>query len=105
MPVYLELFHGRKDPEAVMDDWGEEGPIFGPYAHAHTTYQSDIRMGDEKGTMNFFTINDKHGLVFYDGVWYGDWSVFADDVFSQEKDRIGSRLIEYDSSLADPIRF
>jgi len=28
-----------------MDDWGTDGPVFGPYLFAHTTYGWDIKMG------------------------------------------------------------
>lgn len=35
MSYYLHLFHGRKDPNQQMDDWGEDGPYIGPL-HAVT---------------------------------------------------------------------
>jgi hypothetical protein len=38
--LYIRLFHGRVDPEQDMDDWGSDGPIFGPYHFVHTTYTS-----------------------------------------------------------------
>jgi len=27
MPVYLELFHGRKSVDEELNDWGSQGPI------------------------------------------------------------------------------
>ncbi len=28
--LYLRLYHGRKDPQEDLEDWGSAGPIFGP---------------------------------------------------------------------------
>lgn len=36
--LYIRLFHGRTDPNQDMDDWGTDGPVFGPYEFVHTTY-------------------------------------------------------------------
>ena len=68
---YLKLFHGRERPDEPLDDWGEPGPIFGPYPFFHTTYQSDIKFDDDRGVLRI--VGD---LVYYDGMFYGDWSVF-----------------------------
>ena len=69
--VYIELLHGRKTPDEVMDDFGPDGPVFGPFEWVHTTYGCDIKLGDDG------ELQDKDGLVYYDGMWYGDWSVFS----------------------------
>ena len=29
--VYLHLFHGRAEPDQSLDDWGEQGPVLGPF--------------------------------------------------------------------------
>ena len=47
--LYIRLFHGRVDPEQDMDDWGSDGPIFGPYHFVHTTYTSFVRLGRQDG--------------------------------------------------------
>ncbi len=88
MGVYLRLFHGRKDPRQEMDDWGEQGPIFGPYDYAHTTYASDIKLGPSEQDNHELRI--KGALAYYNGMYYGDWSVStmgADtvDTFDPEK--------------------
>jgi hypothetical protein len=36
--LYLHLYHGRKDPDENLEDWGSEGPVIGPLAYVHTTY-------------------------------------------------------------------
>ena len=69
--VYLELFHGRKSPHDELADWGTDGPIFGPYPFIHTTYGATIRLGDAH---MLGTVAD---LVYYDGMYYGDWTVTA----------------------------
>src|SRR5688572_19930088 len=44
-PMFLQIFHGRRDPNQEMDDWGEQGPIFACPDYVHTTYASDIKLG------------------------------------------------------------
>lgn len=38
--MYLHLYHGRKDPAADMDDWGEDGPTLEGVVHLQWTYTS-----------------------------------------------------------------
>jgi len=99
--VYIELFHGRRDPTQDMDDWGERGPILGPFRWIHTTYAGTIHLGNEDAPDD--SVGDLHvdgDMVYYDGAWYGDWSVFDQVAFDAlpEKDR--ERLVPYDESLA-----
>ena len=80
--VYLELFHGRADPDQDMDDWGEPGPVFGPFKFVHTTYATHVRLGaDADDPQDLHVIKD---MVYYDGMWYGDWSVFPASTFRAE---------------------
>jgi hypothetical protein len=100
--LYLQLFHGRPDPRKAMENWGENGPVFGPYAYAHTTYASDIRMGGLKADYDdvdtlFISTND---LVYYDGMWYGDWSVFASEELNNEH---ASRHKSFDQTKSKPL--
>ena len=97
--LYLELFHGRSDPEQAMDDWGEAGPILGPYRYAHTTYGEEINLGREDGDDDELVIAG--GLVYYGGVWYGDWSAF---VASPRSIREGGRHERFDEGKARPPR-
>jgi len=82
MPVYLELFHGTETTDrSKLDDWGEPGPILGPLAWVHTTYAGDVKCCplDSDGKPNEFASADlqvtEECLLFYDGMYYGDWSV------------------------------
>lgn len=77
--MYIEMFHGRKDPDQRMDDWGELGPIFGPFSYVHITYASDIKFPDD----NYLNIHD--GLVFYDGMYYGDFNLIDNNEFENGK--------------------
>ncbi|MDD5458639.1 MAG: hypothetical protein PHF37_04540 [Phycisphaerae bacterium] len=79
--IYIRLFHGRTDPEQQMDDWGSDGPVFGPYEFAHTTYGWDIKLGKPDGNCDeLFLYED---MVYYENVYYGDWSIFDMDVFEK----------------------
>lgn len=73
--VYIELFHGRRSLTKKMDDWGDGGPILGPFYWVHTTYATHIKLGMNRDSVGDLYV--KNDLVYYDGVWYGDWSVFT----------------------------
>jgi len=81
--VYIRLFHGRNDPNQDMDDWGSDGPVFGPYNFVHTTYTSFVRLGLKDGMCQ--ELNVYEDMLYYDGVYYGDWSVFDEETFKQAK--------------------
>lgn len=97
--LYLHLYHGRKHPEENIEDWGSEGPTIGPLAFVQATYLSDVKFAAAPEVMDRFfpaviaewrkrgfcnaagplchwqfTIVDD--LIEYDGVYYGDWTVF-----------------------------
>jgi hypothetical protein len=82
--LYLGLFHGRKDPDDQMIEWGFNGPLIGPLSFVHTTYTNVIKLGfisavDEKRyfptqDMPMLTINGD--MVYYQDCYYGDWTVF-----------------------------
>jgi len=95
--VYLELFHGRADPAQDMVDWGDAGPVFGPFEGVHTTYAADIKLviaGDNCGTLKI--VDD---LVYYSGVYYGDWAVMGAD---QLTTALLARLQTFDQAHAVP---
>ena len=95
MPSYLQLFHGRKNPYEILEDWGEEGPIIGPLDYIHTTYAVEIKfeISGRSDSYGWLTI---HGdLVYYDGYYYGDWSSFTE--LTQD---LESKLIVFDQSKA-----
>ena len=72
--VALELFHGRSHPDEHLDDWGSQGPVF-LVDYVLVTYLSGIKLGipEPAGDGDLHFVED---LVFYDGTYYGDWSVF-----------------------------
>jgi hypothetical protein len=98
--VYVELFHGRTDPDQDMEDWGDRGPILGPFKFVHTTYAGIIHLGsmDAPGD-SVGDLRVDEDMVYYDGVWYGDWSVFDQEVFDALPDKNRERLVPFNESL------
>jgi len=92
--LYIRLFHGRTDPKQEMDDWGSDGPILGPYQYAHTTYNCCLKLGkpDDSCDELYIVVPD---MVFYDGVYYGDWSVFGSDELKAD---------DFKPSAYDPVK-
>ncbi len=90
--AYLKLFHGRASPDEEIDDWGVDGPIFGPFPFFHTTYGTDIKFNEDEGAL--LTIVD--GFVHYNGMYYGCWSVFDGPPGACEKEC----LAEFAADLA-----
>lgn len=79
--LYIRLFHGRTNPEQEMDDWGCDGPVFGPYQFVHTTYAFHIKLGKQDGCCDeLFGFED---MLYYDSCYYGDWSVFDENTFGK----------------------
>ena len=90
--VYIILFHGRNDAIEQMDDWGQQGPIFGPFDYVHTTYGSEIKLGKD----NILAVVDD--LVYYDGILYGDWSICTLGMFDTTEH---SRIQAFDQNKAN----
>ena len=84
--LYIRLFHGRCDPDQQMDNWGSDGPIFGPYVFVHTTYGSFLRLGRQDGICDELHVHED--MVYYNGIYYGDWSVFDAAVLEKTKFQI-----------------
>lgn len=97
--VALQLFHGRKDLAEGMDDWGTPGPIF-LVDYVHTTYKADIKLGipEPAGDGDLHIVED---CVYYDGVFYGDWSVCSVSVVNESYE-LRMRLAEFNPSKAIP---
>lgn len=97
--MYIKLFHGRRavgrdadgrNEYEELHDWGTEGPAFGPYSSGfHVTYACEIKFGED----HLFNLSVIDGMVYYDGVFYGDWTVVPG---APEK------LAEFDQELAEP---
>ena len=71
---YLRLYHGRKTPEEKLEDWGSEGPVFGPYESIQVTYGSHIKMHKSDG---FDDLHWHEDLIYYDDIFYGDMEIFS----------------------------
>ena len=87
--MYLRLEHGRRDPEEALSDWGEDGPVFGPLRYCHITYMATIALcnldGEATGPMT--QTDPMHfvaDLLYYDGMYYGDWSLEYCDGIQKE---------------------
>lgn len=111
MPVYLELFHGTETTDrSKLDDWGEQGPILGPLAYVHTTYAGDVKccplaakhQPDEFASADFQVTSEC--LLYYDGMYYGDWSVTDGDWARKSKeDRCRFRQVDVKKTVPPPI--
>jgi hypothetical protein len=97
MKVALELFHGRTSPDEHLDNWGRQGPVF-LVDFVHLTYLCDIKLGIDhpNGDGDLRFVED---LVYYNGIYYGDWSVFSPAILNEEQK---SRIVEFDHSKAEP---
>lgn len=76
--MYLRLFHGRVTPDEELEDWGKDGPFIGPIKWYHTTYHNHIRFATEQEP-DGITLTLVDDLLYYKGMYYGDWSVFYHD--------------------------
>jgi hypothetical protein len=92
--VYLELFHGRHSPDEVLDGWGFEGPVLGPYPFVHITYGSDIKTGQKDSTQSLDLFIDKFGLVNFAGAYYGDFSIFGPPTHRDSGSELKRRIKE-----------
>ncbi len=75
-PMYLHLFHGRQPWDQQLDNWGVDGPVL-IIEGFHCTYKDHIRVGVDDPYRDWFDLEFKEDLLYYNGTWYGDWSIFA----------------------------
>lgn len=95
--VALELFHGRSSPDQHLENWGTQGPVF-LVDYVHVTYLCDIKLGipGPAGDGDLHFVED---LVFYNGAYYGDWSVFPAEVARSEPS-LSARVISFEPTKA-----
>jgi hypothetical protein len=73
--MYLRLYHGRSDPTQEMNDWGFDGPTFGPLSCYVHTYCCTFRIFAECGTQE--VLLDKYDdMIQWNGCFFGDMEVF-----------------------------
>jgi hypothetical protein len=91
MSLYLCLNHGRLDPNAEMDGWGFEGPVFGSFISVKQIYGSTIRACYAFGNKTESFEVSKEGLTELWGGFYSDIE-YAD---------LDSHIITMNDSLRD----
>ena len=93
--LYIRLFHGRENIDEPLDDWGEDGPVFGPYRYIHTTYAHHVKMGHNSNDVDDLQLAGD--MIYYDGMYYGDWSIFPEEIMEE---RLRGMLQVYDCKKA-----
>ena len=95
--VAIELFHGRISPDQHLDAWGSQGPVF-LVDYVHVTYLCDLKLGipEPAGDGDLRFVED---LVFYDEIFYGDWSVFPAEL-AESSAELSARIAPFDPSKA-----
>src|SRR5690606_11842448 len=87
--LYLSLFHGfaTDGDYLAVGDLGGHGPMIGPLKYGHTTYACDVKIAfiDEVLPTHWRKYGFDHeeqmisilkdGVIEFDGVYYGDWTV------------------------------
>lgn len=92
MSVYLELFHGRNQKEYEPDiyDWGDDGPILGPLDYVRVTNlpteEGEFSHAELNGGVDIFLHPET--LLYYDGMWYGDFFITSEKEALAQVDRI-----------------
>lgn len=100
--LYLTLWHGRTSPEEELNSWGRQGPVFGPLDEIHQTYGGALTMFDLGGDF-FGELRISNGLIYYDGIYYGDWNAKSLDDFSfTANPSLSARRREFNQELASP---
>jgi hypothetical protein len=74
--LYLRLYHGRENPDQEMDDWGFNGPTFGPLSCVIITYFSTMRIHGTNPTDELWLATTQD-MVQWQGRFYGDFEIFV----------------------------
>ena len=93
MKTCLSLFHGRVDPKQDMEEQGTAGPVF-VCDYVQVTYAQHIQMSNIDCVNDFAIVEED--LIYYDGVYYGDFSIFPEENLSDEEKL---RIREYSPEL------
>jgi hypothetical protein len=71
--MYLRLFHGRRNPDENLNDWGLDGPVIGPCVAITSTYAAHVRLHDEND--NELWLEYQGDLLAFDSIYYGDFAI------------------------------
>lgn len=81
--VALELLHGRRSLFDRLDDWGVQGPVF-LVDYVQLTYMGDLRLG-LPCPLDACELRVVDNLVYYNGLYFGDWSVVSPDMLDNDQ--------------------
>mgnify|MGYP003649176530 CR=1 FL=1 len=89
--MVLDLFHGRPTSDEQVTDWGSQGPAL--YLDAITLTYVDITKLWFDGYDPVVFLGDlvKDGCFYYDGVYYGDFSVSMGSQIDKEPELFDSK--------------
>ena len=69
-----------------MDDWGSKGPVLGPYELTQATYAFHLKLIKSDGNCNELMYFED--MLYYDGVYYGDWGLFSSKTFKESNFKV-----------------
>jgi hypothetical protein len=98
MNLYLNLYHGRTDPEKDMDgEWGTNGPIIGPIQLSFT--YGCIKIHD-KDWDDFQHLIMREEMILFDGVYYGDFEIMTEEteLIAKARDDKDRTFLTYDEA-------
>jgi len=94
MSIYIQLLHGRKDPDEDMNEYGFDGPCIGPFDWMHVIYNIDFQLTREGPPYVEWWVSFVGDLLYYDGAYYGDWEIV------DESSMRNKTITPYDESKA-----
>lgn len=96
--VYLVLFHGSKEgSKEVIEDWGEDGPIFGPLKSVNL-YGQELTLFFPDGKEG--RIKLKSGLAYYNRMLYAHMTITRYHELMRVNNDYPPELTEFDQGLA-----
>ncbi len=78
MSVYIQLLHGRDDPNEDMKDWGFDGPTLGPFVAVHFTYRQFIRCITDPAQELELELEFHEDLLVFEDKYYGDFEIVSE---------------------------
>jgi len=94
---YISLWHGRNTPNEELDDWGFDGPVFGPYQAVQVTYARRIKL--LRGDDVYHELPIVEDMAVYDDKYYGDWNIIPSaDVLNDE--HLKGRVVAFEEGKA-----
>lgn len=94
--IFLHLFNGRTDPDSPKTYWDDEDGVFlGPLRSVNMTFLKDLRLLDTND--NEYEVVPVNGdLIYYDGIYYGDFSIVSDVPSGETWDTFKPKFLEHD---------